>query len=114
MFGQKLCIFLRSTLLKCTTDVDSQELLQRYSFFPLTLAQSSETPEKTSCDDDDGDDEKLKALAKKFEEKYVSCNLFTLLKRVKNIVWFMIVNSLETAIVRCVKFENCLQFMSMI
>ena len=39
----------------------------------LTSAQSSETSEKTSWDDDDRDDEKLKALAKKFEEKYVSC-----------------------------------------
>ncbi|XP_068718236.1 ubinuclein-1-like isoform X1 [Montipora capricornis] len=44
-----------------------------FSFLDLvktSARKSSETPEKTSCDDDDGDDEKLKALAKKFEEKY--------------------------------------------
>lgn len=40
--------------------------------FSFSLAQSSETAEKTPWDDEDGDDEKLKALAKKFEEKYVS------------------------------------------
>ena len=39
------------------------------SFLVLTLAQSSDT----LWDDDDGDNEKLKAMAKKFEEKYVSC-----------------------------------------
>ena len=38
-------------------------------FFP---AKSNDTPEKTPWKED-GDEENLRALAKKFEEKYVSC-----------------------------------------
>jgi len=40
-------------------------------FFSL-LAKSNDTPEKTPWKED-GEDENLRALAKKFEEKYVSC-----------------------------------------
>lgn len=50
-------------------DFDSRRV---NSIFSLSL-QSGETSEKTPWDDEDGDDEKLRALAKKFEQKYVSC-----------------------------------------
>lgn len=40
--------------------------------FFFVLAQINNTSEKTPWDDEGKEDEKLKALAKKFEEKYVS------------------------------------------
>ena len=42
------------------------------SLFFFLLSKSNDTPEKTPWKED-GEEENLKALAKKFEEKYVSC-----------------------------------------
>lgn len=53
------------SLLKHTPDF----WLPNFFFFP---AKSNDTPEKTPWKED-GEEENLRALAKKFEEKYVSC-----------------------------------------